>query len=171
MNYLCRAPLLQSKRPRWRCRIPPGEDLPLNLKPTFFFSLGLQTDFEVPWDSAATQWVCGDWSGSHIFTAGREISPWRCLGKNKHCRLTNKSSMNTFFPYWGEILELSMCGMSFIALIAMATVQTNIRNQWDMKLSFLYCENTIQRCISCVCTSVARSLNDKVGNIPYWHDY
>lgn len=32
---------------------------------------GLQTDFKVPWDCAATQWVCGDWSGSHLLAAGK----------------------------------------------------------------------------------------------------
>lgn len=72
INSTCIAPLLQ--REKQRHRLPLREEFPQNWTPTFFlcFSTGLQTGFEVPWDSAATQWVCGDWSGSHLLTAGKK---------------------------------------------------------------------------------------------------
>lgn len=124
LNYLCRAPLLQSEGPQNTSRWRAPTKFNTNLFSFFFcfVSPGLQTDFEVPWDSAATQWVCGDRSGSHLFTAGREISPWCCPVENSHCRSPNKPFMNRDFT------EFSMCGMSFITLVAMAAVR------WDTKL-------------------------------------
>lgn len=68
-----------------------------------------------------------------------------------------------------QISHRDLCGMSFITLVAMAAVQTNIRNRWDMKLSFLHRGNTIYRCVSCVCTKC--SLKETTGNIPHWWCY
>lgn len=122
-----------------------------------FFCTGLQTDFEVPWDRAATQWVRRDWFGSHLFTAGKNKSSCCCLVKKEHCRLSNKPfinislGINELFLLKCDLTGLSMCGMSFITLVAMGTAQTSIRYRWDMKPAFLYCGNTVWRCICFVC--------------------
>lgn len=54
---------------------PPGVRAAAKFNTDHHFS-GLQADPEVPWDRAATQWVCGDGSGAHLFSAGRDKSPW-----------------------------------------------------------------------------------------------
>lgn len=54
---------------------------------------GLQTDFKVPWDCAATQWVCGDWSGSHLLAAGKGEKK-----KNHHLKKNNNEKTQTYVP-------------------------------------------------------------------------
>lgn len=53
---------------------------------------GLQTDFKVPWDCAATQWVCGDGSGSHLLAAGKGEKKIITLKKN------NNEKTQTYVP-------------------------------------------------------------------------